>query len=139
MNLKLILLLAVAGIAGAMSAPQSAPQASEPIVKFVAEELESYKPATTHDCGCDCPTADEIRSIVREELEAFKTQFAVKYEAPKDYATRPSGSTGGTPPATGGTQGRVVCENGQCRVVSGPVTRTYNTRRFAPIRNLFRR
>lgn len=163
MNLKLITLIAVAGIAGALSSPTTTPQAAdEAIVKFVAEEvatqaekdLSSYRPQSDHACECDCPTASEIRSIVREELAAFKSEFAAKYEPPQPNATRPSGSTGGTLSSVSGTKGQVisrvvrsvpasstvVCENGTCRVVSGTQSRTTsNVRRWTPVRNLFRR
>ena len=56
-------------------------------------------------CSCDCPTLDEIRRVVREEIEASKASSYTK--------------TTNSPAVTKRT---VECSGGQCRVVKRPVT-----------------
>lgn len=121
MKFQTILILAVAAIAGYLSgasAPthtqaqhteaQVTPATEAPAT--LPDAPQSFHPhASTESCPCDCPSAIQIRSIVREELEAFRSAFAVKYQPPNtSAATGPSGSAGGQLSTSGGSTGGSV-------------------------------
>lgn len=91
--------------------------------------LETFHPANVHaaECSCNCPDASAIRSIVREELTAFRTQYPATYHAP--VATGSSGSTGGhlspvgrstvsQPPPVADPEPVVVCDGNTCRIIT---------------------
>lgn len=77
----------------------------------------SFESFHVNKCSCDCPTAGEIRQIVREELQAFKSSYQAVAKVPAA--------------AKQAVEKVVECSDGQCRLVerpvASPVVTTYTT------------